>query len=75
MNACLYCTDHVPAFRAFCNATCEGLFGITSTDECQTCQETYRVVGYAPDGRPIVGCRGCGEGWTVPAPEEVATHG
>lgn len=75
MNQCLYCTDHVPAFQAFCNATCEGLFAATSTDECADCQETYLVLGFSKGGVPIIGCRGCGESWTAPAREGVPAHG
>ena len=67
MNACLYCEAPLAAFRAFCGSTCEGLFGIAESNECSACQEEYRVVGYTRDGRPVVGCRACGESWDVPA--------
>ena len=67
MNQCLYCTDHVPAFSAFCNATCEGLFAIAEANECSLCQEDYRVVGFTRNGRPVMGCRACGESYEVAA--------
>ena len=67
MNACLYCEAALPAFRAFCGSTCEGLFGIAETNECSPCGEAYRVVGYTRDGRPVMGCRECGESYDVPA--------
>lgn len=67
MNACLYCEARTPAFKAFCDSTCEGLFGIAETNECAQCQEGYRVAGYTPDGRPIMSCCACGESYEVPA--------
>ena len=67
MNACLYCEGRIAAFKTFCDSTCEGLFGIAETNECNACREDYRVVGYTPDGRPIVGCRACGESYEVRA--------
>ena len=67
MNACLYCEAALPAFRAFCSSTCEGLFGIAETNECSPCQESLRVVGYTPEGGPILGCPACGESVNVPA--------
>ena len=72
MNECLYCTDHVPAFQAFCNAACEGLFAIAETNECTPCMESYRLVGYTKDGRPVMGCLACGESYDVPAREVAA---
>ena len=72
MNACLYCQAEIGAFKAFCTSTCEGLFGIAETNECRTCQEDYRVVAFTTDGRPIMGCRECGESYEIVAPAGVA---
>ena len=72
MNACLYCEDPLAAFRAFCSSTCEGLFGIAEPNECSPCMESYRLVGYTRDGRPVMGCPSCGESYDVPAREVVA---
>ena len=69
MNACLYCEARVPAFKAFRDSTCEGLFGIAETNECRTCQEDLRVTGYTREGRPILGCGSCNESFEVVAPE------
>lgn len=69
MNACLYCEAKLPAFKAFCGSTCEGLFGIADTNECATCREDMHVVGFTPRGRPMLGCGECGESFEVVAPE------
>ncbi len=65
MNACLYCEAELPPFKAFCNSTCEGLFGIAEPHECAVCRENYRVVGCTRDGRPVMGCQTCGESFEV----------
>jgi hypothetical protein len=66
VNACLYCETVLQPFQAFCDPTCEGLFGIAETNECTPCREDYRVVGFTRDGRPVMGCRACGESYEVP---------
>lgn len=65
MNACLYCEEPLAAFKAFCNSTCEGLFGTAETNECSPCQESIRHVGFTRDGRPGMGCPTCGESYEV----------
>lgn len=72
MNACLYCETRIQTFQAFCDSTCEGLFGIAETNECNACREDYRVVGCTRDGRPVMGCRECGESYEVAAVAGVA---
>ncbi|MFA5861597.1 MAG: hypothetical protein WDA16_07870 [Candidatus Thermoplasmatota archaeon] len=72
MNECLYCGAKVQTFQAFCDSTCEGLFGVAETNECAQCREDYRLVGFTRDGRPVMGCKECGESYDVPAPVGVA---
>ena len=72
MNACLYCEGQVQTFQAFCDSTCEELFGIAETNECAQCREDYRVVGFTRDGRSVMGCRECGESYEVPVAAGVA---
>ncbi|HET6405687.1 MAG TPA: hypothetical protein VFH78_13680 [Candidatus Thermoplasmatota archaeon] len=69
MNACLYCEARLPAFTAFCDSTCAGLFGVAETNGCPTCQADLRVTEFTPAGRPILGCAECGESFEVVAPE------
>jgi hypothetical protein len=61
LNACLACEAPLPSFQAFCSSTCDGLYYVTSTDECRTCQETYRHDGYTKTGLPVMACPTCGE--------------
>ena len=69
MNACLYCDAVLAAFKAYCDPTCEGLFGIAETNECTQCQNSVRQVGFTRDGRPVLGCPSCGESYDVPIAE------
>lgn len=69
MNACLYCEARLPPFKAFCDSTCQGLFGVSEAHECQTCQADLRVTEYTRSGRPILGCPECGESFEVVAAE------
>ena len=62
----------VQTFQAFCDSTCEELFGIAETNECAQCREDYRVVGFTRDGRSVMGCRECGESYEVPVAAGVA---
>lgn len=61
MNACLACEAPLAAFKGFCSSTCEGIFAVSTTNECNACQESYRHDGYTKDGRAVMACPTCGE--------------